>query len=113
VSGPVSAATTHHHEKLGDTIVYEYDVGDGWKYDLLLKGMFLSAPTINYPVCVAGERACPPEDSGGVGGYADLVRKLASPTHPEYDELLEWVGGSFDPDAFDLDKVNTLLRRTK
>jgi hypothetical protein len=69
-------------QKLGDTIVYEYDFGDGWKHDLLLEGMFLPDPTLHYPVCQAGERRCPAKDCG-VGGYVDMGRKQASPKYPE------------------------------
>ena len=59
-----------------------------------------------YPVCVAGERACPPEDCGGVWGYADFLEAIRDPKHEEHESMLEWIGGQFDPEAFDVDELN-------
>ena len=64
---------------------------------------------VRYPLCLAGARACPPEDVGGVPGYEDFLQALNNPKHPEHEGYLEWIGGTFDPDAFDLDEVNRLL----
>lgn len=58
------------------------------------------------PHVLDGARACPPEDRGGVWGYANLVAAVADPTHPEREDLLEWVGGRLDPEAFDLEQVD-------
>jgi Plasmid pRiA4b ORF-3-like protein len=58
-----------------------------------------------------GKRACPPEDCGGVWGYASFLEALHDPEHPEHEEMLEWIGGEFDPEAFDLDEVNVELQR--
>jgi integrase/recombinase XerD len=63
-----------------------------------------------YPLCVAGKRACPPEDSGGPWDYRDLLKVLKNKRHPHYRELRRWVGRSFDPEAFDLEVVNTRLK---
>lgn len=61
------------------------------------------------PHCLAGARACPPEDCGGPAGYERLLRVLAEPDHPDHDELTQWVGGEFDPEAFDVAATNELL----
>ena len=45
--------------------------------------------------------ACPPEDVGGPWGYGDFLDAIGDPQHDRHDELLEWIGGSFDPAAFD------------
>lgn len=71
------------------------------------------APEVRYPVCLAGKRACPPEDCGGIWGYMQLLEALADPQHPEHEEMLEWVGGSIDPEAFDLHDINQRLRSLK
>ena len=63
----------------------------------------------NTSVCVAGERACPPEDVGGVWGYAEFLKAIRNPKHAEHAHYLEWIGGAFDPEAFDLDAVNAAL----
>jgi len=66
-----------------------------------------------YPVCLTGKRACPPEDCGGIWGYAGFLEAIQDPRHPEHEDMLEWVGGEFDPEAFDLDEVNTALQSLK
>jgi hypothetical protein len=66
-----------------------------------------------HPVCVAGKRACPPEDCGGPGGYADLLEAISDPQHEEHAAMLDWVGGAFDPEAFDLEVVNTELSKVR
>ena len=65
---------------------------------------------MQYPICIKGKRTCPPEDCGGVGGYDDFLETIKDPNNPEHDEMLEWAGGSFDPEAFDIDEINRELR---
>ena len=64
-----------------------------------------------YPVCLTGKRARPPEDCGGVWGYASFLEAIHDPEHPEHEEMLEWIGSEFDPEVFDLDEVNVELQR--
>ena len=80
---------------------YEYDFGDGWEHEVVLEKILQSVVGNKYPQCIGGERACPPEDCGGVWGYANLLKIIANPTHPEYQELMEWLGDSFNPEEFD------------
>jgi len=68
---------------------------------------------VKYPICVAGERACPPEDCGGPWAYPGLVEAISNPDHRRHEEVLEWVGGEFDPERFDRDAVNGELRRMR
>ena len=91
--------------------VYVYDFGDSWEHDVLVEKIVAPQPGQRYPVCLAGQRACPPEDCGGYPGYIDFVAAISNPKHPEHAEMLEWVGGAFDPWAFDLDGVNRALKR--
>jgi hypothetical protein len=63
-----------------------------------------------YPVCLAGKRACPPEDCGGPWGYPEFLEAIADPENERHDELLEWIGGEFDPEAFDVAAVNAELQ---
>jgi hypothetical protein len=58
-------------------------------------------PQVSYPCCIAGKRACPPEDCGGVWGYEAFLAAISDPNHPEHESMLEWVGGDFDPEAFE------------
>jgi tetratricopeptide (TPR) repeat protein len=94
-------------------LVYEYDFGDGWEHDVLVEKVLDAEPGVKYPACVAGKRACPPEDCGGVWGYANLVEAVNDPEHPEHDEMLEWLGGGFDPEAFDVERVSRALQRRR
>jgi len=80
---------------------YDYDFGDNWQHEVLFEGIVRAEPRRKYPVCLEGARACPPEDVGGVWGYAVFVEAIQNPEHEDHDGLLEWAGGSFDPEAFD------------
>ncbi len=91
-------------------ITYEYDFGDSWTHSILVEKILPPSPNVDPPVCLAGRRACPPEDVGGVWGYADFLEAIADPEHEEHDEMLEWIGGEFDPAAFNMEAVNAQLR---
>jgi len=84
---------------------YEYDFGDGWEHELTLEAILPRQPRQRYPLCVAGARACPPEDCSGAGGYEDLVTVMQTPTHGEHASTLQWLGGRFDPEKFDPKRV--------
>jgi hypothetical protein len=90
---------------------YTYDMGDGWEHEITFQKSVPAEPGAKYPRCIDGARACPPEDCGGIWGYADLLEVLSDPEHEEYEERLEWLGGEFDPEAFDLEEVNARLAR--
>jgi len=92
---------------------YEYDFGDSWLHQVLVEKILPPEPGQVYPACIKGRRACPPEDVGGVWGYGDFLEAIRDADHPEHDDYLEWIGGEFDPEAFDLDEVNTVLRSLK
>ena len=78
---------------------YHYDFGDSWEHDVLFEGSPAPQPGVEYPHCVEGERACPPEDVGGVEGYAEYLEAIADPSHERHREMLGW-RGPFNPDAF-------------
>jgi len=89
---------------------YVYDMGDNWEHDVQIEKVLPAEPGVDYPRCVAGKRAGPPEDCGGQWGYGDFLKAVQDPKHPEHEEMLEWVGGEFDPEAFDCEAVNKMLR---
>jgi hypothetical protein len=93
--------------------VYEYDFGDSWEHDVLVEGIYPRSAGKKYPICIEGERACPPEDCGGVHGFYEMLESIEDPRHPEHEDVLTWLGGGFDPDAFDLAEVNRALRRLR
>ena len=90
-------------------IKYTYDFGDGWDHSVVVEKFLPVDKTLQYPVCVKGKRSCPPEDCGGPWGYAEFLEAVANPEHPSHEEMVEWVGGDFDPEEFDLDDVNAML----
>jgi hypothetical protein len=89
---------------------YEYDFGDGWTHQVTVEGILPQSDPLRFAVCLDGENACPPEDVGGPEGYRDFLVALADPTHEEHAELMDWIGGSFDPAEFELASVNVLLQ---
>jgi hypothetical protein len=101
----------------GDKCKYLYDFGDGWRHTVQLQQVLPRETGVNYPRCTAGARACPPEDCGGIHGYARLCEALKNPAKADEDgeELLEWFGDDFDPEHFDPDEVtfHSAARRLK
>ena len=93
----------------GDKIVYEYDFGDGWQHDVILEKILPFDTVAKMPLCIDGERACPPEDCGGVYGYRNLLEIITDPDHEEFESMNEWLGDGFASEAFNLAETNELL----
>jgi hypothetical protein len=89
---------------------YEYDFGDSWLHEILIEKILLPESGVRYPICLRGKRACPPEDCGGVWGYDDLLKIIKDPDNEEYEEMMDWLGGEYDPEFFDPDSINQRLR---
>ncbi|MBI2481072.1 MAG: plasmid pRiA4b ORF-3 family protein [Planctomycetia bacterium] len=89
---------------------YKYDFGDGWEHEVLFEGCIEAKRGERYPLCLEGERASPPEDVGGVYGYARYCEVMADPKHEEHDGLMAW-RGAYDPKAFDPVKTTKNMRR--
>jgi hypothetical protein len=90
---------------------YLYDFGDDWEHAIVVEKLVPREPEVRYPVCLKGVRATPPEDCGGVWGYAGFLEAISDPSHEEHQQLLDWIGGAWDPEKFDLADVNATLRR--
>jgi hypothetical protein len=97
----------------GDSLVYEYDFGDCWRHEVTLEKIVPCEMLLARPVCVGGERSCPPEDVGGVGGYTEFLNVIFDPTHEEFDHYRKWAGEDFAPERFDILKVNDILDRMR
>jgi len=95
--------------RVGSKAIYTYDFGDSWKHSIVLEKRFPIDPNTPYPVCTDGQLACPPEDCGGIPGFYDLIEVLSDPKHERREEIMEWIGDEFDPQAFSVDKVNRML----
>lgn len=105
----------------GDSMLYVYDFGDNWRHNVELEKI-LRASGVVRPVCLAGERHCPPEDVGGVPGYAEFLEVIFEPGHEEYEHYVRWAGGPsplnrsvgrFQPEGFDMMAVNKTLSRMR
>ena len=94
---------------------YTYDFGDDWDHDILVEKVLDHNETAAYPRCTGGRRAAPPDDCGGIWGYAELVEVLNDPADQEHADRLEWLGlddaAEFDPDRFDAEAVTRALSR--
>ncbi|MBK7781000.1 MAG: plasmid pRiA4b ORF-3 family protein [Ardenticatenia bacterium] len=90
-------------------VLYTYDFGDDWEHVVLLEAILPADPTCVLPRCIAGARARPPEDVGGIWGYEEAPASLKDPADPEHASWKEWFPEDFDAAAFDLDEVNDSL----
>ena len=91
------------------SFLYDYDFGDGWSHTVTVERVGDVDVAASHPRCLAGARACPPEDCGGPPGYQDLLSAMADPAHPEHKESRRWVPKDFDPEAYDVESVNAAL----
>jgi len=98
-------------KKEKDKLLYTYDYGDGWEHEVLLEKILPFKHDMSLPQCIKGKRACPPEDIGGIPGYSMFLKAISNPSHPEHKDMVDWLGGDFDAEYFDIDEVNTMLRQ--
>jgi hypothetical protein len=96
-------------QREGQRLRYEYDYDDGWVHALVVEKIEPHMPGVSRPLCLEGARACPPEDAGGPPGYENMLEAVRDPQHEEHDDYLTWLGGEFDPEAFDLEDINARL----
>lgn len=94
----------------GAVFSYHYDFGDGWRHTVVVEEFLTLASTPEHGSCIAGARARPPEDVGGISGYERFLEIIADREDPEYAETIRWCGGYFDPEWFDLSVVDKDLR---
>jgi hypothetical protein len=99
--------------EVGEQMVYQYDFGDNWEHDVELEKILTSAGATDSPICLDGARHCPPEDVGGVTGYEEFLEAIFDPTHEDCQQMLEWAGGRFQPEEFDLQAVNAALAASR
>ena len=91
---------------------YAYDFGDNWEHTLIVEKILDSSDAPFIPFCLAGERACPPEDCGSIGGYYELQKIKKNKNHKEYKKrIVEWLGENFDFEKINIDKINKELHK--
>jgi hypothetical protein len=92
---------------------YEYDFGDSWAHEITVEKILPDPSATTTAICLEGARACPPEDCGGIPGYAELLKALKNPKHPEHKTMKRWLGRPFDAETFDGAKTNLWLQKLK
>jgi len=109
--GAVSRETTRLTTALRrSTLSYVYDFGDYWDHRVQIEKTLAADPLFTLPFCVGGACATPPEDCGGVPGYAEFMRVMGDPDDPEHENLAEWFGAqTWDPKFFDAIAANDRL----
>jgi len=108
-----SAVTMENAISDTDRFTYEYDFGDSWTHEIVVEDRWQSPVGLKFAVCVDGANRCPPENCGGAGGYELLLEALADPTHPQHNELAEWIPEPIDPTEFDLAFTNARLQAVR
>ncbi len=93
--------------------IYEYDFGDSWEHKITVEKIVSPETDVRYPICIGGKLACPPEDCGGIWGYYDLLEIIQDPNHPEYEDMLEWLGEEFNPKFVDTEAINRELKNIR
>ena len=88
---------------------YIYDFGDDWIHTVTLEDELPNEPPLLVPECIGGERSCPPEDCGGIPGYENLLEIIFDPKHNDYQDTINWLGGKFEPEGFDVRGINNIL----
>jgi hypothetical protein len=93
----------------GTKLIYTYDFGDNWEHAIVLEKLLPLLPDMTSPICIDGSLACPPDDCGGIPGFYELLDALADLNHEQHQEMRDWIGGDFDPQAFSVEEVNRKL----
>ena len=92
-----------------DKLRYLYDHGDSWEHTIKVEKITESIEGTRIPYCFEGERNCPPEDCGSFPGYEDIVEAMKKPKTKKAEEFIEWLGGPYNPEFFDLKRINNSL----
>ncbi len=113
--GPLDASKARLADVLEDvgakSLKYIYDFGDCWEHSIRIERITDAVPGVIYPRLVEAVGRCPPEDVGGPGGYQEFLDAIADPDHEDHADKLEWVGGPFDPNDTDVERLTQAVER--
>ncbi|MBR9920319.1 MAG: plasmid pRiA4b ORF-3 family protein [Bacteroidetes bacterium] len=91
----------------GDVLTYMYDFGDSWLHKIEI--LDITDGEVPDPHCTKGEKACPPEDCGGIWGYSELLKELKEGKKSDIFDFEGWLDPEFDPDFFPQEAINKEL----
>jgi len=80
--------------KAKSRFIYEYDFGDSWEHEIAVEKILAPEPDVKYPRCLAGKRACPPEDAGGCGAIRSSCRPFAIQSIPSMKRCCSGLAGT-------------------
>ena len=95
----------------GDSMVYLYDLGANWRHNVVLEKIVPVGDVVKTPICLGGKRCCPPENVGGLHRYHKFLEAISDATHRNYEHFIQWAGGHFRAEEFNLATVNIILSR--
>jgi len=96
---------------------YIYDFGDDWEHEITVIGF--DRTSNGKPNVKDGSGACPPEDCGGIHGFADLKSSLKTgkPSEMHGESWIPWLEGcdyeNYDPEVFDLKVAQKRVRKVR
>lgn len=94
----------------GESFLFTYDFGDDWQHKVVVEDIFAREKEVAYPRCIGGERACPPEDVGGIYGYDDFLEAISDPKHESHADYKAWIK-KFNPERFDVEKATKAMQK--
>ncbi len=94
-----------------ERLIYIYDLADYWTVEITLQNKS-SEFSKKKPVCLEGQGKSPPEDSGGIINYCEVIELYSNHKtgKRQYPLIAEWLGDDFDPLNFDCNEVNQNLK---
>lgn len=97
-----------------DRCIYEYDFGDSWEHEIIVEKRLKDTKKNSIPECLDGARQRPPEDVGGINGFAGFLKTIKGKNKREREEMLSWAekdtrGRIYDPDYFSKNEINRSL----
>ena len=98
---------------VGETLLYKYDMGDNWEHTIELQAFTDADPSIQYPFCMDGAMACPPDDCLGIHHFNYILDILNDKSHPEYKSIRTYLPKNYNPALFDIRMTNKKLKGIK
>ena len=87
--------------------------GDNWRHEVVLEKIITTEDVATKPICIGGQRRCPPEDVGGPHGYQEFLEVIFQPGHEEFEHFRQWAGNPVHAEEFSVTAANEILDRMR